>query len=140
MKSKDNSEVRLNVPFFQQTSEFNCGPCALKMVLGYFGKEYSLEFLEEQCSFEKDLAVWTTDIATAAASLGYEVEFYSKHISFNPENLELDYYKEHANCDRSESEKRHSRATNAGVKITEKSFSLEEVLIMWGKIVFPLFY
>ena len=108
------------------------------MVLEYFGKEYGLKFLEERCNLEEGLAVWTTDIATAAASLGYGVEFYSKHVSFNPKNLELDYYKESAKCDWSGSEERHSRATNAGVKITEKSLSLEEVLNYVGGDSIPI--
>lgn len=124
----EDSGVRLNVPFFQQTTSLNCGPCALKMVLEYFGEKYNLEVLEKECGLKDGSAVWTTDIATGAASLGYGVNFYSKHVSFNPENLELDYYKEYAKDDWSDSEERHSRAIKAGVKITEKSLSLEEVL------------
>jgi len=38
--------MKLEVPFFKQTTPLNCGPVAVRMVLSYFGKNVSLEEIE----------------------------------------------------------------------------------------------
>ena len=39
--------MKLNVPFFKQTSSLNCGPTCLKMVFAYFGNDIPIEKVEE---------------------------------------------------------------------------------------------
>ena len=77
--------MRLEIPFYKQTTSLNCGPTALKMVLAYLGKDEGVEILEARTGIKEGKGVSTIQIATAAASLGYPTDFYSKHILFNEE-------------------------------------------------------
>ncbi len=122
--------MRLNIPFFKQTTSLNCGPVALKMVLGYFGKEYETEVLERSVGIEDGKGVSTIQIALAAALLGYKTELYSRHILFNEENKDLEYYKRYGSMNLERSRELVEKARKAGVKIEEKTFDLEELLSM----------
>ena len=62
--------MKLNVPFYKQTTKLNCGPAALRMVLAYFDKDYSLKFLEEKSQIKEGKGVFKIQIAIAAARLG----------------------------------------------------------------------
>lgn len=72
--------MRLEIPFFKQTNEVNCGPIALKMVLAYFGNDEGVDVLEARTGIKEGKGIYTIQIATAAASSGYKTCFYSKHI------------------------------------------------------------
>jgi len=128
MKLKDNSIVRLNVPFFKQTSSLNCGPCALKMILKYFGGKESIDVLEARTGIKEGKGISTIQIATAAASSGYRTDFYSKHILFNEENLKHEFYQKYSDMDLEQSKKLVSDARRVGVNIKERRLSLEELL------------
>lgn len=87
--------MKLTVPFYKQTNSMNCGPASLRMVLAYFDRDWGIEVLEEMTGMKKGKGISTIQISTAAASLGYKSEFYSKQILFNEENLKLDFYKKY---------------------------------------------
>ena len=80
--------MRLNVPFYKQTTKLNCGPAALKMALSYLGKDYDMPTLEEKVGIMEGRAVSTIRLATASQDLGYKTEFYSKSLLFDPKHLE----------------------------------------------------
>jgi uncharacterized protein YvpB len=119
--------MKLNVPFYNQTTNLNCGPTALKMVLSYFGKNKDLKEIEEKCEIKEGKGIYTIQIATAASRFGYETNFYSKHLGVNPENLKMDFYKKYSE-EFDDSGKIVINAKNEGVKIHEMTLNLEEIL------------
>jgi len=122
--------MRIDVPFYVQEPK-ECGPTALRMVLAYFGEEYAVEELAKLAETGETGNTWTVGLAKASAELGFPTKYFSKIIGFNPENFGLDYYKKETESE-SESEKLvehlNERCINLGVKRTEKSLSLDEVL------------
>jgi len=119
--------MKLEVPFYLQTADLNCGPAALRMVLAYFDKDYGLPILEEKARIKEGKGVFTLQIAIAAASLGYKTELFSKQIGFNKENLELDFYKKYADLIVRQ-EDLLKEAKDLGAHIEEKTLSLGEIL------------
>ena len=128
----------LEVPFYKQTTSLNCGPVALKMVIAYFGKDEPIKLLEEKTGIKEGKGVSTLQIAIAAASLGYHADFYSKHILFNEENLKYQFYQKHSNIDLEQSKILLDDARRLGVKIHEKTLSLEELLGFVTKDSIPI--
>ncbi len=122
--------MKLNVPFYKQTTSLNCGSSALRMVLAYLDKDLGLEILEEKIGVKEGKGVSTIRLAIASASLGYKTDFYSKHVLFNENNINLDYYKQYGEMNLRESEILIKKAKEEGVNIQEKSLSLEELLKM----------
>ncbi len=129
--------MKLDVPFFKQTTSLNCGPYALKMVFAYFDEDPKIETLENKTEIKEGKGVSTIQIATAAALSGYKVDFYSRHISFNEENMKLDYYRKYSD-DIQRSAKLIEEAKKAGVKMYEKEISLEKILEKIGKKCIPI--
>ena len=129
--------MNLNVPFYKQTTRLNCGPTALKMILSYFGEDLDIKLLEGKTKIKEGKEIYTIQIATASALLGYKTKFYSKHLGVNPKNLKMDFYKKYAE-DFSDSDKIVSEAKVAGVKIYEKSISLEKILNFVTKKSIPI--
>jgi len=130
--------MKLEVPFFKQTSLLNCGPSALRMVLAYFGEDPGIEVLEERTGIKEGKGILTIQIATAAASLGHRTDFYSKNILFNEENLKLDFYKKYSDMVLQQSKKWVEDARAAGVNIQERTLSLEELLSFVTKDSVPI--
>ncbi len=120
--------MRLEIPFYKQTSPLNCGPTALRMVLAYFGKDEGVEVLEARTGIKEGKGISTIQIATATASSGYRTDFYSKHILFNEENLKHEFYQKYSDMDLEQSKKWVEDAKAAGVNIQERTLSLEELL------------
>ena len=120
--------MRLEIPFYKQTSPLNCGPTALRMVLSYFGKNEGIEILEARTGIKEGKGISTIQIATAAASSGYRTDFYSKHILFNKENLKHEFYKKYSDMDLEQSKKGVENAKEAGVNIQKRTLLLEELL------------
>lgn len=120
--------MKLNVPFYKQTTPLNCGSSALRMVLAYLGKDLGLEILEEKMGVKEGKGVSTVRLAIASTSLGYKTEFYSKQILFNEKNINLDYYKQYGDMNLKESEILIKQAKEEGVNVQEKSLPLEELL------------
>ncbi len=121
--------MRLEIPFFKQTTKMDCGPVALKMVLAYFGKDFPSETLEEKTGIKSEKGISTIQIATAASSLGYKSRFYSKHILFNEQLLKHEFYQKYADNLTLESSKQLvQEAKKVGVDVQEKELSLTELL------------
>ena len=120
--------MKLEIPFFKQTSPLNCGPTALKMVLAYFGKDEEVEVLEARTGINERKGISTIQIATAAASSGYETDFYSRHVLFNEENLKHEFYKKYSDMNLEQSKKMVEDAKTAGVNIQERAILLKELL------------
>lgn len=120
--------MKLQIPFFKQTTPLNCGPVVLRMVLAYLGEDPGLEVIEKRTEIKEGKGISTIQIATVAASLGYRTEFYSKHATFNEENLKLDYYKQYSDMDLEQAKRGIDDAAKAGVNIHEKTLSSKELL------------
>lgn len=58
-------------PFHPQYDEMDCGPACLQMIANFFGNEYSLGYLREQCYLTKD-GVSLLGISQAAETIGIE--------------------------------------------------------------------
>ena len=119
--------MRLEVPFYQQTTELNCGPSALRMVIAYFDRDVGLEILEQRTGIKKDKSISTIQIATASVLSGYQTQFFSKHVYFNKENLKLEFYQKYLD-NKVDHEKLIEEAKNVGVKIEERRMPIEELL------------
>jgi ABC-type bacteriocin/lantibiotic exporter with double-glycine peptidase domain len=72
--------VKLDIPFYRQTTKLNCGPTALKMVLSYFGKDKEIGVFEDRIRIKEGKGVSTIRIATAAASFGFRTDLYTKYL------------------------------------------------------------
>lgn len=129
--------MKLDIPFYKQTTELNCGPVALRMVLAYFEKDLGLEILEKITGIKKGKAISTIQLAIASARLGYQTEFFSKHIYFNEDNLKLEFYKKYSDIIQ-QSKQLVKDAKKAGVKIEEKSMNLETLLKKIGNNRVPI--
>ncbi|HKL24198.1 MAG TPA: peptidase C39 family protein [Candidatus Nanoarchaeia archaeon] len=130
--------MKLDVPFYKQTTPLNCGPIALKMVLSYFGNNKSSDILEEKTGIKEGKGISTIQIATAAASLGYKTDFYSKHVLFNEENLKHGFYQKYSDMDLEQSKKWVKEAKEKGANVQEKKLSLEEILEFLTKDSVPI--
>ncbi len=58
-------------PFYPQFDNMDCGPTCLKMIASFWGKDYSLGFLREECYITKD-GVSLLGISQAAETIGIE--------------------------------------------------------------------
>lgn len=56
-------------PFYRQYDAMDCGPACLRMVARYFGREYSLQYLRQQCYLGRD-GVSLQGISEAAEQIG----------------------------------------------------------------------
>ncbi len=119
--------MKLEVPFYKQTTKLNCGPAALRMVIVYFEQDLGLEILEQRTGIKEGKGISTIQIATAAALSGYKTNFFSKHIYFNEENLKLEFYQKYSEAVQ-QSKQVVEDAKNAGVEMEERGVSLEELL------------
>lgn len=120
--------MMIEVPLFIQTNQFNCGSSCLKMVLGYFGEHYGLEILEKRMGVAKEKGVNSIQIVFTCAELGYDVVFYSKHIRFNEENNELDFYQKYNDLDASKLNVWIEKAEKNGAVLIEKGIDLAFLL------------
>ena len=130
--------MKLDIPFYKQTSLLNCGPNALRMVVSYFNEDKGIDFLEKETGIKKDKGIFTIQIATGAASLGYNVEFYSKQILFDEEYLKMDFYKKYADINTDESVRLIQEAKEKGVKVFERKLELNEILSKLNKDCVPI--
>ncbi len=139
--------MKLNIPFYNQTTPLNCGPTALKCVFSYFGKEIDLSFIEEKAGIKPEKGVGTIQLAIASASLGFKTELYSKEMGFNKKNLNLDFYKKYNSLNQEFTEELILKAKSLNIKLQEKTLALQNllnflttnsvpiVLIDWNQIV-----
>jgi ABC-type bacteriocin/lantibiotic exporter with double-glycine peptidase domain len=121
--------MKLEVPYHKQTTKLNCGPAALKMALEFLGESYSLKRLEEELRLDKGKGISTIKLAIAARNLGFKTEFFSKVLGINPENLKTDFYKKYTDLIQdSEAQRLIAEARKIGVKLYEKTLTLEEII------------
>ena len=60
----------MNFPFTHQLGVRDCGPACLKMVAGYYGRHYGIDFLRDKCHITK-VGVSLFGISEAAESIGF---------------------------------------------------------------------
>ena len=130
--------MKLEVPFYKQTTPLNCGPAALRMAISYLDKDLGLKIFEDKMGIRKGEGISTIKIATTAALSGYGVDFYSKHILFNEENSKLDYYKKHGDINLEQSKKLVEEARKAGLNVEERSLQLKEILKLLSELSIPI--
>ena len=123
-----NNNMKIQVPFYKQTTNLNCGPFVLKMVFSFFKKDFPINLIEEKVGIKSGKAVSTLRLAIAAADLGFKAKILSKHIYFNEENLELDFVKQYGTINLEISKKLVKEAEQKGVKLIEKQISLTDLL------------
>ena len=129
--------MKLKVPFYKQTTDTNCGPVALRMVLAYFGDDLGIDILETRTEIKEGKGVVTIQIATAAALSGHRTDFYSKHVSFNEDNLKHEFYKKYTDLVH-KSKKLIDDAQKAGVIIYERTLTLDKLLKNIGGSSIPI--
>lgn len=121
--------MKINVPFYKQTTNLDCGPVALKMVFDYFGKDFSIEKISKLVGLKEGKGISTIELAIAAANLGFSTRIISKSISFNKENLKLDFYRKYIDKNLIKNYKKLLRkAEELGVIIEEKTIVLNELV------------
>ncbi len=120
--------MKLEVPFYGQTTAVNCGPVALQMVFSYFGKNYDISLIEEKVGIKEGKGISTISLAIASAELGFKTEFFTKHLLFQESHLKKPYYQKYSSMSLEISKKLAEEAKNKGVKLYEKTISLEELL------------
>lgn len=130
--------MKLEVPFYPQTTELNCGPAALRMVLAFLGKDPGLEILEEKTGIKEGKGISTVQIAIVAAALGYKANILSKHIFFSEELLKLEFYKKYGDNSLEISKRRVKEAKAAGVDIEEKTTPLKDLLSLTTEKSIPI--
>ena len=108
--------MKINVPFLENKAN-DCGPTALQMVLNYFGKEVSLQKIQQAAEIEASGITWTIGLAKAAAELGCKVEFFTTKLGAVHDNA---YYKEHADMNNAQEKLKalagQCRALGVGIK------------------------
>ncbi len=129
--------MKLDVPFYKQTTLLNCGPTALRMALSFLDKDPGIKILEQKSELKEGKGLFTIQIAIAAASLGYKSKFFTTSASFNEENLKLDFYKKYAE-DSKAVEGYLNKAKKLNVIIKERSISLKELLSYVNKDSLPI--
>ena len=133
--------MKLKVPFYKQESKNDCGPVALRMVLGYLGEPHSREELMDLVDSDKSRVTWTLGLARAVAKIGFKTEFYTTCLGFNPKNYELEYYQKEADKP-SSSEGKLKRlqieSHQLGVKMEEISLTLEQLISKISKDCVPI--
>jgi len=120
--------VILEVPFYKQTTDLNCGPTALKMVFSYFGENYDIGLIEEKVGIKEGKVVSTIQLAIAVARLGFKTKFFSKQLFFDESYKDMDFYKKYSMMDLELSKKLVEQAKTVGVDVHEKSISLDELI------------
>lgn len=62
--------MKKKFPVYRQLDYMDCGPSCLRMIAGYYGKDYSLEFLRQQAHITRD-GVSLMGISEAADAVGF---------------------------------------------------------------------
>lgn len=51
----------MKIPIYRQLESIDCGPTCIRMICSYYGKNHSLKFLKEKCSFSR-LGITVADV------------------------------------------------------------------------------
>lgn len=125
------TELKMALPFIVQTRAFGCGPAALCMVCTFLrpSLKMSLEVADRILAVPPGEAVSTISLCTAAVSLGFQSEFYTTHLTFNPQHRNHKFYREHSGTDPELAAQRHIlQATTAGVRLVQRHVDLSTLL------------
>jgi len=120
--------MRLEVPFFRQTTPLNCGAAVLKMVLAFFGKEAEEKEIESKAGLGEGKAIYSIQLAVVASSYGFKVEFFTRHRFLNTENQKLEFYQNYSEMDVEKAKNWLKKAETAGVTVHEKTIELDKLL------------
>lgn len=120
--------MKLDVPFYPQTTMTNCGPAALQMIVAYFGKSLRLKQVEDAAGIEPGKGLYTIQLAIASARFGLGTRFFTRSLGLNPANAELEFYKKYASMNETRMKSLVNEAQDAGVALDERSLPLKEVL------------
>ncbi|HSU72699.1 MAG TPA: peptidase C39 family protein [Candidatus Binatia bacterium] len=120
--------MKLDVPFYQQTTNLNCGPTALKMALEFLGKTFEIEHISASCGIKEGKGVSSVRLALGAAKLGFRATFLSKTLFFDPSHQQLAFYQNYSDMDVQESKRLVEEAKSAGARLEERTISLTELL------------
>ena len=123
----------IDIPFFPQKTNSDCGPTTLQMVLAYFGQFPSLEEIKKEMKLKNEIAVNTSQIAIASSSFGHETTLYTKSVLPNQEFKDEEFYKKFSEEYFNESSKYIEFAKNIGVQIIEKTLTHDELLNLLTK-------
>jgi uncharacterized protein YvpB len=130
--SRGNYTMKLEVPFYAQTTPFDCGPTVLRMVVEFLaGKPLDYTKISQLVELEKKGVTFTIGLAKAAAELGFKTEFYTKSLVQNPDVWNLEFAKQHTNGFEESNKKIKRLITEAkkfGAVVAEKTFELPELL------------
>ena len=69
--------MKIQVPLFKQTNSLSCGPTALKMVLAYFGYDFSEKNIIRKIGGLKKYGVRTISLSDFASKLGFKTTCFS---------------------------------------------------------------
>ncbi|MFH1332026.1 MAG: peptidase C39 family protein [archaeon] len=130
--------MKLNVPFYKQTTDLNCGPTALKMALSYLGQDFDINVIEEKTDIKEVKFVSTIQIAIASAELGFKTEFFSENVLFDERHKELDFYRKYSNMDLASSKKLLEKAKKLGINVDERVLSCEELISFISEDSIPI--
>lgn len=132
--ASEEGDVRLELPFFVQTTELNCGPTALRMALAHLdgASDWDLPAIETAVGIRDGKAVSTLRLAIAVARLGFESQFFSTSLFFNEEHLRDPYYQRYGDMDLETSKALVDEARAAGVGLSETSLTLAQLLDLMG--------
>lgn len=128
--------MKLDVPFYPQTTGLNCGPTNLKMVYAYFGMDKGIEYFEEAMAIEEGKGVASSSILLAAAK-DFDVRFYSKSVYFDTNLMDLEFYKKFGS-DVDKANKDLENARKLGAQINEKTMSLGDLLSFVTETSIPI--
>lgn len=67
----------IQVPLFKQTNSLSCGPTALRMVLAYFGYDFSEEYITGTIGGLKKYGVRAISLRDFASKLGFKTTCFS---------------------------------------------------------------
>ena len=85
--------MKLNVPLLKQKNKLACGPTCLRMILFYYGKDFSEKDILKEIKLKR-FGSYTTDLAYFAAEVGFRVECYSYNLKIFSINLASSYKKQ----------------------------------------------
>ena len=127
--------MRLKVPFYKQAGASDCGPTSLKMILAYWG-DPNTNLIDEKTKKMDENGLFMIELATLAASLDYQTDFYS--VLFNQENLKPEFHKKCGDVNLEQIKRWVKNAKSMGMNIKEKPISLEEILGVVTKKSIPI--
>jgi len=130
--------MTLRLPIFKQKGRPTCGPCSLRQVLHYFGTKLSQADIEKLVDYEEGKPTLSIKLALAAKKAGYDAELMSIHIKPSKETFDREYYKQNIEDYMETVIKLTEEAKKLGVKLTEKSITLEKLLPLISKDRIPI--